>query len=61
MRTIFILISNPLFRLSRPSRFVLPFWFSHCFFIESTQKPHIYSAFFAAQSRFFIHFGFQSG
>ena len=53
MRTIFILISNPLFRLSRPSRFVLPFWFSHCFLLNRHKNP-IYTRLFLQRRVVFL-------
>lgn len=55
MRAIFILISNPLFRLSRPSRFVLPFWFSHCFLLNRHKNP-IYTRLFLRAGSFFYAF-----
>jgi len=53
MRAIFILISNPLFRLSRPSRFVLPFWFSHCFLLNRHKNP-IYTRLFLQRRVVFL-------
>lgn len=53
MRAIFILISNPLFRLSRPSRFVLPFWFSHCLLLNR-HKNHIYTRLFLQRRVVFL-------
>lgn len=54
MRAIFILISNPLFRLSRPSRFVLPFWFSHCFLLNRHKNP-IYTRLFLQRRVVFLY------
>ena len=50
MRAIFILISNPLFRLSR---FVLPFWFSHCLLLNR-HKNHIYTRLFLQRRVVFL-------
>jgi len=53
MRAIFILISNPLFRLSRHFRFVPPFWFSHCFLLNRHKNP-IYTRLFLQRRVVFL-------
>ena len=42
-----------LFRLSRPSSFVLPFWFSHCFLLNRHKNP-IYTRLFLQRRVVFL-------